>query len=93
MNKTTKITAIEMTILHKGITWYVSIDEGYIVISKKPCDELTDEDYAYDDFSIVNGFDRYDGEDYYKEFEVKKVVKMITKAIKRNKLVAGKLPE
>ena len=90
-NKLTEVTAIEMTITANNTKWYISIDAGYILISSKPHYDLTDEDYSSDDWYVISGYDRYDGEDYYKDFPIKKVVRMITRAIKINRLHAGKL--
>lgn len=65
---------------------YVSLSDSYILITTKPARLLTDDDYEDED--IVRGFDRLDGEDYYKDYEDCTIVAAIDKLIDVNNLKA-----
>ncbi len=60
---------------------WITIDRGYIKIMDRPTHRI---DWNNDDEieAHVRGFDRFDGEDYYKSYEEPYIVDLITALIK-----------
>ena len=65
--------------------YYITIDSNYILISKIPlCEFETASDIEVErllEEDIVTGYDRCDGEDYYRDYPDKQVVDHITNQI------------